>query len=1405
MRNLLRPREWRGWWVVVVLFLLIYGGRLIQTGGLPFGLDNNESFSSLVHARNLYRFDLGKSFGLTDESYADTQAGHPYIHSHQGNFPRLYAFVLYVLGARTIESQIWVHTLTVGLAAYFIAFFFLSRLTNVTFATTACAVFLSDYLLVGQWHTNTYRVWHFVFFFGALQCVRGLGGQHSRRWAVAGVITFAGLCYWEYVFATFVLFLAGCYAAALYFRQPRQLALAWGVQVAGGAIAAIILVTQLTAYMGWNNVLQDISFTLHARNSARDEQFAAKVAAFYAQHKVLFWPNYVDAARYRSTDAFFGSLFGQHFQFYTRWLTGLICAATLSWWLGLTGRRPRTVPIVNFTRWTGIRGWFHFMLLAGAVFVGTKLLPLTFSPALLLTCRLAIALTAPLVLGWVWSGRGWGFGFLRSGRVILGAVFLVAWTFGALAAAQYFDSDYDNLWLHASGLSEAWAAGVIGLSLALMLSLVVLDSDEVLGVTAARNLRRLRPVLLSTGIAYILTYGIFTGYIHSGYLDRQVPLLAFLTDLLLALALYLIAAICVWLWRRRRTLSPAVPGDQFVPSSIWFRVSMVIAVVGVAALGSSAVGWLRLQNSYATMVPAGNRGFLKKLSEPPYAGHSFVMNSYAAPAAVLTRKWAYMEPVLFRGFLSLKPGGFYLDRDNTFKWLADLEAKPEYQHPDYAMLISSGGWGGLMDAYLRSLDAASEPVTPEPLNHGLIQRSREEFSAFLHQQLVEQGRAGLDQYVILRLDWDYPAFLTALPRALAPAYRQQNSLANFHALGERWRVSIECTGQRSPQSRGPQVSVLQIATEAEKVNWATQILADRDWTISETEKKESMLICPGEPGAMFFATVIGQHFELTLREGPDQGQAAIRVNDLEAHVDLYAEKPGVRTYRFDSTQPEGRFTVLPTLTPGQHVAAETTPHGVRLKYIYAHQEQQAEENTRVYFYRQNPDGFWVIGRVIILLGRERLPVDLFAFRAANDDINREYARRHATGDSRPYWAWLADYLQTHPEQRQRPGVLKAGPNGSVQPNSLELERPENWMGPMQFSIQPGTRTKLGPEYFSNVITLPVPGEMFGAMRISAIFPANQSGQTEPLLTCSQAADASAVYVRYEDPTHIRIGIDAGNLGTKVSPPLAINFARSHVLEISHGGLYPGGEAADFAGRPASERRTFTGQVRIRLDQETVLESPMALPPVPASAVYLGRSPRKFSVLTGEKFSGQLTHLGRFWPTDLQPLAADGAGAYAGFGRLEMDVVFPARPASVSEPLLTTGLTGAGDFIYVNYLDARHVRINFDHWGVRGFVGSPVTIEPGHRYHLVVSIGSLFPPEGDILYQETAAAEAVRRQIRVAVDGQIVLDGDSECFESPQQNVRVGENLIGGSTCGPKFTGEISNPRRRWVEAPPSQP
>lgn len=335
----------------------------------------------------------------------------------------------------------------------------------------------------------------------------------------------------------------------------------------------------------------------------------------------------------------------------------------------------------------------------------------------------------------------------------------------------------------------------------------------------------------------------------------------------------------------------------------------------------------------------------------------------------------------------------------------------------------------------------------------------------------------------------------------------------------------------------------------------------------------------------------------------------------------------------------------------------------------------------------------------------------------------------------------------------------------------------------------------GPEFLRTTAAVAAPDSAFGAVRLRLTLPAETGGLRTPLIACGSDGSGNLVYLQQLEHDLIRVGLDAGPRGAFVSPPFRVEPNREHLVEISHGSLYPPPghpRRLPLERGPAGPALRF---VRVLWDNESVLEAELALPQVDPAAVRIGEGPGFPD--TAARFAGQILSVERAWPDSFVPYDRIGRASAAAFGPLVLEVQFPRGAAGRSEPLVTSGLTGAGNFLYVRYLDDRHVQFGFDHWGLKGVLGETIEIEPDRWYRLTLSMGSLYPPRDDPWFAEQTgvAAKAVKGRVTILMDDRLVLSTDSPAHESPAAFVRVGVNGIGGSTTGPDFTGTIRSSKR----------
>jgi len=596
---------------LVLAYIALYGLLLVWTGFRPYVLDNNESYSALIHASNMYQFGVAKSFGLTDEAYGPNPLAHPYIHTHQGNMPRLFAFVLYAFGARTIESQIAITTFTVGLLGIAFVYHYFAKTSGAAFALMGCLTMMTDYVLFAQWQVNTYRVWHVVFVFSSLLCAHGIGEPRKRLWSILTVMNYALLFYFEFIFVAFVSMFVGLYCVCLYVRSPSVLFRAWKTQAAGAACGMLILLLQLAGYLGWAGLATDIRLTYVARNAAGDPRLLPKLQQFYEAHNIVFWYNLVDSTPLRSIQALVRTFFYWNFQVHTPVLSLIVLTMMVGACVGLIesspfGVRLKTTPdgALRFVvRWAGrydgmwsAVGRLQGRLLTGSDALNRRLLlalpmlraTLRWLPLLVGACLLfRVLVRYTVVAGVAWHGSRSRYGGLlltsvvlcggialslglsasargvwrRLGRVplhrIVMAFFTILWLERFVRHHyELYDQSLRPLWL---GSLQNWAPDrmnqvAVLVAVVLATNMVLLGTRRVLGAEQAAQVVSIVRYLACGFAAYAVVYMLSPGYVMSGYLERSAPLTVFLTDVLVAGGFYVMVIIGGQpLWRQLRS------------------------------------------------------------------------------------------------------------------------------------------------------------------------------------------------------------------------------------------------------------------------------------------------------------------------------------------------------------------------------------------------------------------------------------------------------------------------------------------------------------------------------------------------------------------------------------------------------------------------------------------------------------------------------------------------------------------------------------------------------------------------------------------------------------------------------------------------------------------------------------
>jgi hypothetical protein len=175
-------------------------------------------------------------------------------------------------------------------------------------------------------------------------------------------------------------------------------------------------------------------------------------------------------------------------------------------------------------------------------------------------------------------------------------------------------------------------------------------------------------------------------------------------------------------------------------------------------------------------------------------------------------------------------------------------------------------------------------------------------------------------------------------------------------------------------------------------------------------------------------------------------------------------------------------------------------------------------------------------------------------------------------------------------------------------------------------------------------------------------------------------------------------------------------------------------------------------------------------------IVAGRAPRTIADCAAE-FGGKIFQT---------QIAANGIDPLAGSGsKLRMRVQFPTPRAGQRDPLLVTGRHGAGEMLMADYIDAQTMRFGLDHWGAPMRLSPPVRVDFSQAHEIEIDLLSLETvPDATLVRAEKFG------RVQVKLDGAMVWSHETDLATVEPEEVAVGRNPIGGTSCGPRFTGDI---------------
>lgn len=331
----------------------------------------------------------------------------------------------------------------------------------------------------------------------------------------------------------------------------------------------------------------------------------------------------------------------------------------------------------------------------------------------------------------------------------------------------------------------------------------------------------------------------------------------------------------------------------------------------------------------------------------------------------------------------------------------------------------------------------------------------------------------------------------------------------------------------------------------------------------------------------------------------------------------------------------------------------------------------------------------------------------------------------------------------------------------------------------------------------------------GPLRLTLRLPRHETGIVDPVASWRdpRTGGGYCFFVRYLDAGRLQLGIDGTDLPATETPPIAHDYETPLTLTLSHPALFPANVPTP--GYSKGQRALLQNRLRIGVDGGPTLSLPIppaGLPDADRAELRIGYNtvaaplPRREAHLTVD--ASQRLPLPA-WP--VPPGDLDRAIDASAFGPLELQVRLPIGATGRRQPLLTTGRTGAGTFVIIDYLDPKRIRIGVDIWNQVLLWSEPITCDYNQIQRITIAHSALFPansPAARALPPESL--RALRETVTVHVGDAPAIHAPLPAYDARPGEITPGETRIGGSNTDPTFTGELLTLTRLPTPPPPTK-
>lgn len=303
---------------------------------------------------------------------------------------------------------------------------------------------------------------------------------------------------------------------------------------------------------------------------------------------------------------------------------------------------------------------------------------------------------------------------------------------------------------------------------------------------------------------------------------------------------------------------------------------------------------------------------------------------------------------------------------------------------------------------------------------------------------------------------------------------------------------------------------------------------------------------------------------------------------------------------------------------------------------------------------------------------------------------------------------------------------------------------------------------------------------YGPLRFKVVFPVAKETTVEGLVATGRPGFHDILYVTQYGGGLVSYRFFHEGFGGPQTGLLKIEPGREYTFEVDLGAFYPPADHPYFRGWPAKDVDLLKSTVRLAVDGQELIRTRMKSHDAPPASIHVGPP---------AGFSGQISGTER-----LPARSPDGLHLMAEPGLWSLEVEFPKIPTR-GQPILSSGVSGAGNLLFTEVFDASTLRFGLDQWGHAASYSRPLEIDRTRPHLLEIFVGpqaalQSWPVEWNV---ERAGLMTAATRLTVWLDRELVWENEISYHRDSYDFTSVGSNLQGFNTSEAYFSGTI---RRR---------